>query len=121
MWPLAQNSQASATKVILSGKNQSDRFELAKKRLRAAKAKEYRKRLKARKQDIARQESLKWESLGGGKKVCMRVHQYELPYLKRIVQLGTCPTARGSFIPTARVASHMGIDLYFGTCYSAIF
>ena len=37
----------------------------------------------------------------------MRVHEYEIPAMKRIAQLWTFPIARGSLVPTARIASHM--------------
>ena len=62
---------------------------------------------KKRKEFLKSQDKLKWDKLGGSQRICMRVHQYDLPALKRIVQLGACPTARGSFVPTARIASHM--------------
>ena len=56
---------------------------------------------------LGKEDSLKWEKLGGSQKICMGAHQYDQPALKRIAQLGTCPAARGSFIPTARIASHV--------------
>ena len=43
----------------------------------------------------------------GARKVCMGIHQYDIRELRRIAQLGTWPTARGSFAPTARIASYM--------------
>ena len=89
------------------GKDHEYLFTQAQKRKKAEKAKRYRQRQKQHKDDLRKQESLKWERLGGAKKLRMGAHQYEKPILKRIVQLGTCPTARGSFIPTARIASHM--------------
>lgn len=62
---------------------------------------------KARKPNLKRQDQLKWEGFWGRPEICMRIHQYELPELRRIAQLGTFPTARGSLSPTARIASHM--------------
>ena len=62
---------------------------------------------KARKPNLKRQDQLKWEGFWGRPEICMRIHQYELPELRRIEQLGTCPTSRGSLFPAARIASHM--------------
>ena len=59
------------------------------------------------KQARKQQRCLKWGNLDGVQKVCMGAHQYEIPVIKRIVQLGICPSARGSVIPTARIESHM--------------
>ena len=82
-------------------------FATAKKEEIAMKAMAYRTKRKAMELSLKKGTYLKWERFGGAKKICMRVHQYDLPELKRIVQLGTCPAARGSFIPTARIATHM--------------
>lgn len=55
------------------------------------------------------QAKLKWEKLGGKKKVSMRVHQYEREHLERMVTLGTCPLARGALASTARTISYVTI------------
>ena len=85
----------------------SARFDESKRKQRALKARLYREKVKAKKLSIKKIGVLKWEKIGGARKVCMRVHQYDMPELQRILLLGTCPTARGAFIPTARIASHM--------------
>ena len=54
-------------------------------------------------------ERLKWEKLGGKKKVSMRIHQYEREHLERIVSLGTCPLARGALASTARTISYVAL------------
>ena len=87
--------------------DQSTLFIIAQKKKSAERSKKYREKMKVNKINLKKQEKLKWEGLAGAPKVCMRIHQYELPELRRIVQLGTCPTARGSLVPTARIASHM--------------
>ena len=60
-----------------------------------------------RKQLEVKQQKLKWEKLGGKKKVCMRMHQYEIEHLERIVTLGACPLARGALASTARTISYV--------------
>ena len=87
--------------------SQEQLFVSAQRKKNAIKQKEYRQRQKANKLVLKQQEKLKWGKLGGVRKPCMRIHQYDMDMLRRIVQLGTCPTARGSFIPTARIATHM--------------
>ena len=52
-------------------------------------------------------DKIKWENLGGKKKVSMKIHQYEWDHLERIVTLGTCPLARGALASTALVVSYM--------------
>ena len=89
-------------------------FIACKKRGKAQKSRIYRAKCKDKAIDLEKVGTLKCGKFGGAKKVCMRVHQYDLPELgelKRIAQLGTCPAARGSFFPTARIASHMPVYL----------
>ena len=78
-----------------------------KKRKNAEKQKACRGRQKTRKAALKRQEKTKWGNLGGVKKQRMRIHQYDKPAMRRIAQLGTSPTDRGSFIPTARISPNM--------------
>ena len=85
----------------------SARFGESKRKQRALKARIYRGKVEAKALSIKKIGVLKWEKIGGKQKVCMRVHQYDMPVLQRILLLGTCLTARGAFIPTARIASHM--------------
>ena len=59
------------------------------------------------KANLKKHARLKWEHIGGKKKVSMKVHQYEMGRLDRIVRLGTCPLARGSLAPTARTISYV--------------
>ena len=62
---------------------------------------------KVRKSNLKQQDQLKWEHLGGAAAICMRIRQYELPELRRFVQLGTFPTSRGFLVPAERVASRV--------------
>ena len=86
---------------------QEERFNLAKKEKNAQKQRAYRAKAKVRKESLKRERRLKWDKIGGAQKVCMRLHQYDIPLLQRMVQLGTCPAERGALLPTARIASHM--------------
>ena len=95
--------------------SQAEKFELARKKKNSEKQRNYRLKTQKTKQALKDQRRLKWENLGGSQKPCMRIYQYDIPVLKRVVQLGTCPTARGSFVPTARIASHM---IEFGEPYT---
>ena len=87
--------------------SQEQLFERDKKKKNAEKQKAYREKQKIRKLALKNQEKPKWEKLGGVRKQCMRIRQYDKAVLHRVAQLGTCPTARGPFIPTARIAPHM--------------
>ena len=91
-------------------KSKSNFFDRTKNRKRR-KRKSYREKQKVKKLSLKDQEKLKWEKPGWVRKRCMRIYQYDKAVLHRIAQLGTCPTARGSFIPTARIAPHI---VYFG-------
>ena len=101
----------TASKHCHRGVNFEEMFTQAQKKEKAPKAREYRAKRKAKALVLKKTGNLKWENVGGAQKVCMRVHQYDWDELKRILQLGTCPTARGSFIPTARIASHMTLSV----------
>ena len=92
---------------ICTRANQGMLIEMSMKRTRAEKQKAYRERQKTHKQHLKETQKSKWEEIGGAKKVRVRIHQYDIRELRRIARLGTCPTARGSFVPTARIASYM--------------
>ena len=98
---------AGPRKVVSVSLTQEERFAQAKREKNRLKQRAYREKVRVQKQTMKEHSKLKWEKLGGAPRICMRIHQYEMPVLRRIVQLGTCPIARGSLVPTARIASHM--------------
>ena len=104
-----------------SGVEQEARFEIALKKTTADKQKAYRERLKVQKQHLKENAKHKWEEIGGVQKVCMGIRQHDIRELRRIAQLGTCPTARGPFVPTARIASYMALcDLSIRSGFSTL-
>ena len=93
----------------LISKDQDAHFVSTQRRLKNLRQKKYRDKKKA--EIIKKKEaSLEcWERLGGRQKKSMRIHQYELSSLKRIIAVGTCPAARGALSPLSNILSHMAL------------
>ena len=87
--------------------NQTALFLSEKRRLKNLRQKRYREKKKAEKKSKQVISLTSWEKLGGPPKKSMRVHQYDLEYLKRIVRVGTCPAARGALSPLADILPHV--------------
>ena len=98
-------SPGGFAKVV--SKNQTSLFLSEKRRLKNLRQKRYREKKKAEKKNNQVVNLTTWEKLGGPPKKSMRVHQYDLEYLKRIVNVGTCPAARGALSHLADILSHV--------------
>ena len=79
--------------------NQEALLDITIKRKNADKQRAYREGNKGAKQQLKENDKLKWGEIWGARKVCMGIHQYDIRELRRIIQLGTCPTARAEHSP----------------------
>ena len=103
--PAPAHAKGPFSKLV--SKNQSALFLADQRRLKNIRQKKYREKKKSekRKNQLVNLECR--EKLGGPPKKSMRVRQYDLAYLKRIITVGTCPAARGALSPRADILSHV--------------